>query len=298
MFLRFAKRARQVVLFAQEEAAKRKDRFVSSEDLLLGLMRESDCTAVRILEQCEVPLQTLQQELVAVTEVTLKSESRDRKLSPTAKQIIDYSYDEARRLRHTEIGSEHLLLGLIREEKSLAARLLARHQIPLEKARQIAEELNTKEESVKRPAKPISSSTTLASAMYASAMEDINVGDLGVIQATQGRDAAELARTEDAFLHLLDVFLARDAQGYRELLTSAEGSATPLVILISARTPVKCLVPPRDTDPQTARFGCYVRILAGDASGQTGFLRREAFARTGPDEAPFPPPVDNAGWIS
>jgi len=63
MFVRFAKPARQVILFAQEEAAKRKDFYVNSEDILLGLLRDSECVAARLLQQFDVPVQTLQQEL-------------------------------------------------------------------------------------------------------------------------------------------------------------------------------------------------------------------------------------------
>ena len=134
------------------------------------------------------------------------------------------------------------------------------------------------------------------SALYAT--YEASVGDLGFAHAVAGRDAVELARTADAFLRMSDIFLARDAQGYREILSSAEGYATPLVVLIPDRTPLKLLVTPRDTDSQTARLALYVRVFAGDYSGQTGFLRREAFEPSGADEAPFPPPLDNADWIT
>ncbi|MBC8136598.1 MAG: hypothetical protein H8F28_11980 [Fibrella sp.] len=130
------------------------------------------------------------------------------------------------------------------------------------------------------------------------AAEDASIGDLGTVHPAVGRDTVEMARTPEAFLRMSDIFLARDAQGYRELLSSAEGYATPLVVLIPAQTPLKLLVTPRDTDTQTARLAIYVRVLTGDYAGQTGFLRREAFDRTGPDEAPFPPPLDNADWIT
>lgn len=140
------------------------------------------------------------------------------------------------------------------------------------------------------------SANVLTSALYVT--EDASIGDLGTVNPALGRDAVEMARTPEAFLRMSDIFLARDAQGYREILSSAEGYATPLVVLISARTPVKLLVTPRDTDTQTARLAVYVRVLAGDYAGQTGFLRREAFARSGPDNAPFPPPLDNADWIT
>lgn len=144
-----------------------------------------------------------------------------------------------------------------------------------------------------------STSTTTNSqtnALYVN--EDASIGDLGRVNPAIGRDTVEMARTSEAFLRLSDIFLARDAQGYREILSSAEGYATPLVVLIPAFTPLKLLVAPRDTDAQTARLAMYVRVLTGDYAGQTGFLRRESFERTGPDDATFPPPLDNADWIT
>lgn len=140
------------------------------------------------------------------------------------------------------------------------------------------------------------SASALTNALYVT--EDASIGDLGVVNPAVGRDAVEMARTSEAFLRLSDIFLARDVQGYREMLSSAQGYATPLVVLVAAKTVLKLLVTPRDTDTQTARLAMYVRVLTGDYAGQTGFLRREAFARTGPDDAPFPPPLDNADWIT
>lgn len=140
------------------------------------------------------------------------------------------------------------------------------------------------------------SMTTLTNALYVA--EEASIGDLGTVHPVAGRDTVEMARTPEAFLRMADIFAARDAQGYREMLSSAEGYATPLVVLIPANTPLKLLVTPRDTDAQTARLAVYVRVLSGDYAGQTGFLRRDTFVRTGPDEAPFPPPLDNADWIT
>ncbi len=141
-------------------------------------------------------------------------------------------------------------------------------------------------------------SPTPVSANALHITEDASIGDLGTVHPATGRDTVEMARTPEAFGRMSDIFLARDGQGYREMLSSAEGYATPLVVLIPATTPVKLLVTPRDTDTQTARLALYVRVLTGDYAGQTGFLRREAFRRTGPDESPFPPPLDNADWIT
>ncbi|MBC7807962.1 MAG: hypothetical protein H7145_17675 [Akkermansiaceae bacterium] len=140
------------------------------------------------------------------------------------------------------------------------------------------------------------SANALTNALYVT--EDASIGDLGTANPAVGRDTVEMARTAEVFLRMSDVFLARDAQGYREMLSSAEGYATPLVVLLPADTPLKLLVTPRDTDTQTARLAVYVRVLSGDYAGQTGFLRREAFARSGPDNAPFPPPLDNEDWIT
>lgn len=141
MWQRFTERARKVVFFAQEDAAALGENYVGSEHLLLGLLREPDSVAGRILSSLGLDPDTIVQDLrrqVAHGEGRL---GRDMQLTPRAKRVIDYAYDEARQLDNNYIGTEHLLLGLIRDVEGVAGRVLARAGADLETARQAIRQL-------------------------------------------------------------------------------------------------------------------------------------------------------------
>ena len=136
MWMRFTEGARKVVFYAQEEAGRLGESYVATEHLLLGLMRESDSVATRILDCMGVSLRTIRREIerqVTRSDVRL---GQDMQLTPRAKRVIDLAYDEARRLNNNYIGTEHLLLGLIREGDGMAAKTLGKLNITLEQARQ------------------------------------------------------------------------------------------------------------------------------------------------------------------
>src|SRR5437868_4053656 len=119
MWQRFTERARRVVFFAQEEAGRLGENYVSTEHLLLGLIRENDSVAARILLRLEVPLENIRSE---VEQMVTRGDGRlgqDMQLTPRSKRCIDLAYDEARMLKNNYIGTEHLLLGLIREKEGM-----------------------------------------------------------------------------------------------------------------------------------------------------------------------------------
>src|SRR4051794_1517583 len=124
MWQRFTERARRVVFFAQEEAARLGENYVGTEHLLLGLVRESDSVAARILDRLGVPLGRIRAEIERQVTRGHGSLDQDMQLTPRAKRVIDLAYEEARRLNNNYIGTEHILLGLIREGDGLAARVL------------------------------------------------------------------------------------------------------------------------------------------------------------------------------
>ena len=135
MWQRFTERARKVVFYAQEEAQKFGEGYVSTEHLLLGLVRESDSVAARVLERLGVSLSKVRSEVEKQLPKGDLRQNQDMTLTPRAKRVIDLAYDEARNLNNNYIGTEHLLLGLIREGDGLAGRVLAKLGIELEKAR-------------------------------------------------------------------------------------------------------------------------------------------------------------------
>ena len=135
MWQRFTERARRVVFFAQEEAGRLGENYVSSEHLLLGLVREGDSVAARILDRMGVSLGRIRSEIERQVTQGDGRLGQDMQLTPRAKRIIDLAYDEARQLNNNYIGTEHMLLGLIREGEGLAGRVLAKLGVELERTR-------------------------------------------------------------------------------------------------------------------------------------------------------------------
>lgn len=135
MWQRFTERARRVVFFAQEEAGRLGENYVSTEHLLLGLVRENDSVAARILDRMGVSLGRIRSDIERQVTRGDGRLGQDMQLTPRAKRVIDLAYDEARNLNNNYIGTEHLLLGLIREGEGMAARVLQRLGVDLERTR-------------------------------------------------------------------------------------------------------------------------------------------------------------------
>src|SRR5579864_3654314 len=124
MWQRFTERARRAVFFAQEEAGRLGEQYVSTEHLLLGLVREHDSVAARVLERMGVSLDHIRSEIERQVTRGDGKLGQDMQLTPRSKRVIDLAYDESRQLSTSYIGTEHLLLGMIREAEGLAGRVL------------------------------------------------------------------------------------------------------------------------------------------------------------------------------
>src|ERR1700738_5342984 len=135
MWQRFTERTRRVVFFAQEEAGRLGENYVSTEHLLLGLVRENDSVAARILDRMGVSLGRIRSEIERQVTRGDGRLGQDMQLTPRAKRVIDLAYDEARQLNNNYIGTEHLLLGLIREGDGLGARVLVKQGADLDRVR-------------------------------------------------------------------------------------------------------------------------------------------------------------------
>ena len=135
MWQRYTERTRRVIFFAQEEAARRHVEYVGTEHLLLGLIREDDSVAAKILQRLGVNPDQLRQEVERRVALGQDELGQGLRLTHDAKRVIDLAYEEARQLNNDYIGTEHLLLGLIRQEKTIAAEALARVGVDLERAR-------------------------------------------------------------------------------------------------------------------------------------------------------------------
>lgn len=135
MWQRFTESARRAVYHAQEEAHNYGEGFVSTEHILLGLIREPDNVACEIIEKMGVKCSKVKSELEKAMPKGEGRANTDLSLTPRAKRAIDLAYDEARNLNNNYIGTEHLLLGLLREAEGLAGRTMTKFGISLEKAR-------------------------------------------------------------------------------------------------------------------------------------------------------------------
>src|SRR6185503_5284465 len=105
MWQRFTERARRVVFFAQEEAARLGENYVGTEHLLLGLVRESDSVAARILDRLGIPLGRIRADLERMVAPGSGHLGHDMQLTPRAKRTIDLAYEEARSLNNNYIGT-------------------------------------------------------------------------------------------------------------------------------------------------------------------------------------------------
>ena len=157
MWQRFTERARRVVFFAQEEAGRLGENYVSTEHLLLGLVRENDSVAARILDRMGVSLGRIRSEIERQVTRGDGRLGQDMQLTPRAKRVIDLAYDEARQLKNNYIGTEHMLLGLIREDDGLAGRVLMKLGVQLEHARTEVRELQDNDSGVKSQSNPAGS---------------------------------------------------------------------------------------------------------------------------------------------
>jgi len=136
MFNRFTQRAQKVLQLAQEEAIRWKHDAIGTEHILLGLIREGGGIAAKALEAIDVSPQVIEKGIEELVGKGTEDVGPIVHYTPRAKKVIELSVDESRKLGHSYIGTEHLLLALIREGEGVAARVLNNAGVGLNKARQ------------------------------------------------------------------------------------------------------------------------------------------------------------------
>jgi ATP-dependent Clp protease ATP-binding subunit ClpC len=125
MFERYTEKARRVIFFARYEASQFGAPAIEPEHLLLGLMREDKTLTARFLARAQASLEAIRKEIENRAPLREKiSTSVELPLAPETKRVLAYAHEESDRLQHRHIGTEHLLLGLLREERSMAAEIL------------------------------------------------------------------------------------------------------------------------------------------------------------------------------
>src|SRR5438046_2483067 len=133
----FTERTRKVLAMAREEAARLHHEYVGTEHILLGLIREGQGVAATVLQNLTVELDEIQQRIEKTVKKgkAAQATGSDRPYTSRAKKVLELAMSEARELGHSYVGTEHLLLGLLREEKRIAAQVLTDAGVNLEAAR-------------------------------------------------------------------------------------------------------------------------------------------------------------------
>jgi Clp amino terminal domain, pathogenicity island component len=124
LFERFTERARQVIVLAQEEARMLKHNYIGSEHILLGLLREEEGLAARVLESLDITVERVRADVIRLVGSGDELTSGQIPFTPRAKKVLELSLNEALSLGHNYIGTEHILLGLVRVNDGVAARVL------------------------------------------------------------------------------------------------------------------------------------------------------------------------------
>src|SRR3954465_4585298 len=135
MFERFTERARQVVVLAQEEARTLKHNYIGTEHILLGLLREEEGLAARVLESLDITVEEVRAQVARIVGQGEEVTTGQIPFTPRAKKVLELALREALSLGHNYIGTEHILLGLVRENEGVAARILLDFDAGAEKIR-------------------------------------------------------------------------------------------------------------------------------------------------------------------
>ncbi|WP_216379083.1 ATP-dependent Clp protease ATP-binding subunit [Arcanobacterium phocae] len=136
MFERFTDRARRVIVLAQEEARNLKHNYLGTEHILLGLIKEGEGVAAKALEALDVSFDAVRDQVVEIIGEGQEQPSGHIPFTPRAKKVLEYAMREGLQLGHSYIGTEHLLLGLCREQEGVAAQVLVKLDADLPKVRQ------------------------------------------------------------------------------------------------------------------------------------------------------------------
>src|SRR5213593_2615519 len=137
MYERFTDRARKVMQLANQEAQRFNHEYIGTEHILLGLVKEGTGVAANVLKNLDIDLRKIRLEVEKIVQAGPDMVTMGKlPQTPRAKKVIEYSIEEARNLNHNYVGTEHLLLGLLREQEGVAAQVLIYLGLKLEDVRE------------------------------------------------------------------------------------------------------------------------------------------------------------------
>ncbi|MDF2744953.1 MAG: clpC3 [Actinomycetia bacterium] len=263
MFERFTDRARRVVVLAQEEARHLNHSYIGTEHILLGLIHEGDGVAARSLEALDISLEAVRTQVQEIVGHGDEAPTGHIPFTPRAKKVLELSLREAMSLGHNYIGTEHILLGLIREGGGVAAQVLVKEGGSLDRVRQQVIQLLAGYVGGAQPEQVAGMSTRITQ-QQAMAMVAGGPG------AYQEGEPPELVRV---------VPLAREVfrgYGYRIVLISLElwsGWLDLRYALLPEEAPAATLMPEVDVEWRVSDSAGTAYELAGVASGGGRLLR-------------------------
>src|SRR3979409_2094863 len=137
MYERFTDRARKVMQLANQEAQRFNHEYIGTEHVLLGLIKEGSGVAANVLKNLDIDLRKIRLEVEKIVQAGPDMVTMGKlPQTPRAKKVLEYSIEEARQLNHNYVGTEHLLLGLLREQEGVAAQVLMNLGLKLEDVRE------------------------------------------------------------------------------------------------------------------------------------------------------------------
>ena len=195
MFERFTDRARRVVILAQEEARLLNHNYIGTEHILLGLIHEHEGVAAKALESLDISLESVRAQVEEIIGPGGKEPRGHIPFTPRAKKVLELSLREALQLGHNYIGTEHILLGLLREGEGVAAQVLVKLGADLARVREQVIQLLAAHEEVSAPAwshepEPVVGEPSASPSRVWASRERVNVSSGGPLEATVGYSRA------------------------------------------------------------------------------------------------------------
>ena len=201
MFERFTERARQVVVLAQDEARALRHNYIGTEHILLGLLREEEGLAARVLESLDITVEEVRGQVARIVGQGDEVTPGQIPFTPRAKKVLELALKEALSLSHKYIGTEHVLLGLVRENEGVAARILLDFDADAEKIR--GEVIRTLSGPGRRPKSDVPAGGFVRA---------LAIPDQSFQEAAQ---LGDLQRRLQQVIHEIEATLARLAQEHR-----------------------------------------------------------------------------------
>jgi ATP-dependent Clp protease ATP-binding subunit ClpA len=147
--MRYSERARMTIRYATQEAARLRHDHISTGHILLGLIRQGEGTAIEILKDASIGIEDLKFELESMMEDSTRGRGTmigKLQLGDKARDVLKLAEEESVSMGHKYLGTEHILLGLIREQEGVAAKIMERYGVALQRARVIAQAVQVQEE--------------------------------------------------------------------------------------------------------------------------------------------------------